>query len=460
MNLHPYLPQDRLRALGRGETLPDRTQGSVLFADISGFTSLTETLRATLGPRRGAEELTRQLDAVFATLITAVEVFGGSVIGFAGDAITCWFDETHGPAATRATACALALQQAMTTFAEITLQNGAYATLALYVTVASGPAPRVVVGNPQVHYMDTLAGVTVARSSIAEHLAHKGEVLLDNATVQALGGAVTVREWRTENAERFAVLAQFTDETPPAWSASGSVLAAIDLQDWVHSPVARREQSGYGSFLNEFRPCVAMFVRFLGIDFDAAEAEAKLDAFVRHVQTLTRQYESTLMQLTIGDKGSYLHLNLGNLLNERQDFLAAREYTHQAYALARVLGVQDVIALGALNLADVDIKLGDFTAARSEIHEGLALALRIGLPPRVLQAVRMCASLNHYEGQTERALSLLGLAQRRPAWTDAHQHDAETVLSQWALDPEEVEAGLAKGAALDWDLTIQELLKG
>ncbi len=40
--LHTYLPQDRLRALARGETLPDRTIGSVLFADISGFTALTE----------------------------------------------------------------------------------------------------------------------------------------------------------------------------------------------------------------------------------------------------------------------------------------------------------------------------------------------------------------------------------------------------------------------------------
>ena len=346
MNLHPYLPQDRLRALGRGETLPDRTQGSVLFADISGFTSLTETLRATLGPRRGAEELTRQLDAVFATLIAAVEVFGGSVIGFAGDAITCWFDETHGPAATRATACALALQQAMTTFAEITLPNGASATLALKVTVASGPARRFVVGNPQVHYMDTLAGVTVARSSIAEHLAHKGEVLLDNATVQALGGAVTVREWRTENAERFAVLAQFADETPPAWSASGSVLAAIDLQDWVHSPVARREQSGYGSFLNEFRPCVAMFVRFLGIDFDAAEAEAKLDAFVRHVQTLTRQYESTLMQLTIGDKGSYLHLNLGALSVHEDDARRAVKTALELESAASQLGFLSPLQVG------------------------------------------------------------------------------------------------------------------
>jgi hypothetical protein len=192
------------------------------------------------------------------------------------------------------------MQQAMTAFAEISLPNGASAALALKVTVASGPARRFVVGDPQVHYLDALAGATVARSSTAEHLAQKGEVLLDEATVQALGRAVTVREWRTEaNAERFAVLAQFTGETPPqARPASGVALAAADLQGWVHSLVVQREQSGHGSFLTEFRPCVALFVRFLGIDFDAADAEAQLDDFMRQAQTLTRQYESTLMQLT------------------------------------------------------------------------------------------------------------------------------------------------------------------
>jgi AAA ATPase domain/Adenylate and Guanylate cyclase catalytic domain/Tetratricopeptide repeat len=153
-------------------------------------------------------------------------------------------------------------------------------------------------------------------------------------------------------------------------------------------------------------------------------------------------------------------INLGNTASERQDFVAAREYTYQAYALARVLGVQDVIALGALNLAANDISLGQFAAARAEIHEGLALALRIGLPPRVLQAVRMSAYLYHYEGQTGQALALLGLAQRQPAWTDDNQYDVESEISEWGLDPAEVASGLAKGAALDWDLTIQELLKG
>ena len=55
--MHTYLPQDRLRALAYGETLPDRTSGSALFADISGFTPLTEALRDSLGARRGAADL-------------------------------------------------------------------------------------------------------------------------------------------------------------------------------------------------------------------------------------------------------------------------------------------------------------------------------------------------------------------------------------------------------------------
>src|SRR5687768_13643740 len=87
-----YLPQDRLRALARGERLPDRASGAALFADISGFTPLTEALARELGPRRGVDELSRQINAVYDALIAQVERYGGSVIGFAGDAMTCWFD--------------------------------------------------------------------------------------------------------------------------------------------------------------------------------------------------------------------------------------------------------------------------------------------------------------------------------------------------------------------------------
>jgi class 3 adenylate cyclase/tetratricopeptide (TPR) repeat protein len=314
--LSVYLPQDRLRALARGETLPDRTSGSALFADISGFTALTEGLREALGSRRGAEELTKHLDAVYTALITQIEKYGGSVIDFAGDAILCWFDEAHGPTAPRATTCAFALQQAMRAFDAVAMPNGATATLSVKVTVASGPARRFVVGDPTIHYIDALAGATVARTSTAEHHAQKGDVLLDEASVSALGEALTIKEWREDHdtQERFAVVTQFAGEAAaPMLPAFVRLPAANKLQIWLQHAVFEHEQAGQESFLTEFRPCAALFVRFSGIDFDADTAQSHLDTFIRSTQTIVERYDGTLMNIVIGDKGSYAHINFGAL---------------------------------------------------------------------------------------------------------------------------------------------------
>src|SRR6266508_5851384 len=142
-----YIPIDRRQALARGEALPDRVWGAVLFADISGFTPLTEALARTLGSRRGAEELTRQLNAVYDSLIAEVDRYGGRVVGFSGDAITCWFDGDNGQ---RATACALELHGAMAQFGAVRLPSGGTVTLAMKIAVASGTARRFVVGDPAV----------------------------------------------------------------------------------------------------------------------------------------------------------------------------------------------------------------------------------------------------------------------------------------------------------------------
>src|SRR5262245_3350851 len=93
MSLAAYIPADRYRAIQRSTALPNRSAGAALFADISGFTSFTEALARELGARRGAEELTHQLNRVYDALIATVDRYGGSVINFAGDAITCWFDD-------------------------------------------------------------------------------------------------------------------------------------------------------------------------------------------------------------------------------------------------------------------------------------------------------------------------------------------------------------------------------
>ena len=46
-NPEAYIPGDRRLALATGVAMPDRVHGAALFADISGFTALTEALVAT-----------------------------------------------------------------------------------------------------------------------------------------------------------------------------------------------------------------------------------------------------------------------------------------------------------------------------------------------------------------------------------------------------------------------------
>src|ERR1051325_4503146 len=67
----------------------ERFHAAVLFADISGFTALTERL-AQPGPS-GAEELTRLLNSYFGRLIDLVNAHGGEIVKFAGDALLAWW---------------------------------------------------------------------------------------------------------------------------------------------------------------------------------------------------------------------------------------------------------------------------------------------------------------------------------------------------------------------------------
>jgi class 3 adenylate cyclase len=88
--LRPYVP---LLAAEWIATRPDETTrvapGTLVSADISGFTRLTEQL-SSLG-RRGAEELTDLLNSCFDSMIRICEEEGGDIIKFGGDALLVLF---------------------------------------------------------------------------------------------------------------------------------------------------------------------------------------------------------------------------------------------------------------------------------------------------------------------------------------------------------------------------------
>lgn len=84
-NLLPRLIQEPfLRGLDCGQF-----HAVGLFADISGFTGLTEALMRH--GKVGAEVLAQTLTEVFDPLVRAIHAQGGEIVSFAGDAFTALF---------------------------------------------------------------------------------------------------------------------------------------------------------------------------------------------------------------------------------------------------------------------------------------------------------------------------------------------------------------------------------
>ena len=85
-NLQRHVPR---LALEWGRSHPDdrwrQYQGTLCFADISGFTALAERL-AQRG-RKGGEELVETLGRIFAEMMDVARGRGGSLLKFGGDAL-------------------------------------------------------------------------------------------------------------------------------------------------------------------------------------------------------------------------------------------------------------------------------------------------------------------------------------------------------------------------------------
>ena len=307
-----YLAGDRRRALAEGRELSDRVWGAALFADVSGFTPLTEALANELGPQRGAEELTHHLNRVFHAVIDDVDRYGGEVIYFGGDAITCWLDGDDGR---RGAACGLAIQRTMSSVGTIRTPAGTEVVLAIKVAVAVGDARRFVVGDPSIQLIDVLAGRLIDELADAEHMAEKGDVVLARSALNSIGDHVNIREHRQatdpdESHDEASVgvlgdLRIHVDEAEPA--PPSAALGEALVRPWILPAVYDRLVTGRGEFLAELRSAYPMFIRFGGIDYDNdPDAVQKLDHFTQRVQQVLSEFGGNLLHVILGDKGAYL----------------------------------------------------------------------------------------------------------------------------------------------------------
>ncbi len=104
---------------------------------------------------------------------------------------------------------------------------------------------------------------------------------------------------------------------------------------------------GQDKFLADLRPAVAIFLNFSGIDYDGDPAAGlKLDQFICRVQQILRRYEGVLIDLTFGDKGSYLYAIFGAPIAHEDDPVKAVAAAKELCDLPDELDFLDSVRIG------------------------------------------------------------------------------------------------------------------
>lgn len=303
-----FVPIDRRFSLAYGESLPEFAYGSALIGDLTGFTAAVAELRSVHGQKRAAEEITEALNSVFSPLIEITHEFGGAVIGFAGDAITCWFEDDDGA---RAVAAALRMREAVSHLKGFQLAEGRR-KFGIKIAVETGDARRYLVGDPAIQTIEVLAGAIMDRLDDFLKLCSAGDVILSEDVEEALGDLLVPGEVRELDGERLVLCEKLTEEPPTqAWPPQPPVQAAR-FRPWVSPSIADRLEAGGDALLAEVRPVVAMFVQLEDTfgEGDFSEAAA-LNEYIAFVQRIVSELEGDLITLTVGDKGNSLYIVFG-----------------------------------------------------------------------------------------------------------------------------------------------------
>lgn len=249
--------------------------GTAEYADISGFTRLSELL-ARKG-REGAEQITEVIGRLFELMLAVAYESGGSLIKFGGDSLLLWFDgEGHTARACRA---AVLMRQVLRDAGEIDLPD-ARTTLQMSQGVHAGRFHFFAVGSSHLELLPV--GPAWSRLSALEHDADPDEILVSADTAARLPGECTAA------AKGAGVLLR--QEPPgPADKRPLRPRPRMPADTVAHClPPALRAHVMAGGGIPEHRPVTIAFIRFEGTDalIEGSGAAAAADALHRLVDTV------------------------------------------------------------------------------------------------------------------------------------------------------------------------------
>ncbi|MBN1640254.1 MAG: AAA family ATPase [Anaerolineae bacterium] len=169
-----------------GEVGGSFVQGTLLFADISGFTAMSERFNR-LG-QEGAEEIIAVVNRYFGAMLAILSAHDGQLIQFDGDALLGFFAEPN--SVTRAVQAAQRMQSDMADFTETQTSQGFF-PLQIKIGLHRGRFFAARLGTPR-RMVYALFGGDVNAAAATEEAALAGQVLIDRETAGAIDVACQV----------------------------------------------------------------------------------------------------------------------------------------------------------------------------------------------------------------------------------------------------------------------------
>lgn len=293
--LQQHLADDPLREAWTAE-------GTAVFADVSGFTKLSEAL-AQKG-REGAEQITDAIEKVFGELLGVAYDRGGTLLKFGGDALLLWFD--GGEHALRGCGAAGRMREVLSSVGAIELP-GVSVTLRISQGVHTGDFDFFAVGTS--HHELLTVGPEWTRLVSAEGSAGADQIVVSAQTATHLpgtcigdavaGGRLLARE--PEHPQKVPFVA------PPK-------LATETISRCLSPAIRSQVLAGAGA--SEHRPVAIAFIKFSGSDAliaerGAQEAARALHAIVSSVQAAAEEQDVAFLASDVDGDGGKLILSAG-----------------------------------------------------------------------------------------------------------------------------------------------------